>query len=93
MLRLTGTAKAATRDGKRGYDLAVAGRVARQGSRITRFELVARGQYWGGGKYTSNDLPAGRFDFAVAFRIAGDDAAKSVPPQGSRDLRGYLVPR
>lgn len=88
--RLTGTASAASADGKRGYDMTVAGRIRARGGKVRTFDVIARGEYWGGGKYTSNDLPNGRFAFAVAFRIAADDAWAKTPPQGSRDLHDYL---
>ena len=55
-----------------------------------RFDLVARGEFWGHGTYTP-DPPKGRFPFAVALRLAaGSSAADKVPPQGSRDLRDYI---
>ena len=87
---VTGNAKAKSKDGKRAYDLAVRVSVTRKNGAIKGFDLVARGTYRGGGRFTSNDLPKGAFRFAVATALAPDTEAAKVPPQGSRDLRGYL---
>lgn len=88
--RVTGVARASADDNKRGYRLGLTGRVVTSKNTVTRFDLVALGGFWGGGRWSSDDLPEGEFTFAVAFRIAADDEAAKVPPQASRDLRGYL---
>lgn len=88
--RMEGEIHVETKDGERGYKAKLLGFVQTKNGKVTRFDLVARGDYHGAGKYTSNDMPKGTFTLAVAFRIAGKGEASKVPPQGARDLRGYL---
>jgi len=89
--RLVGTAHLETEDGKRGYTCDLAGRLEQEGQRVTRFDLVARGDYWGHGQFTPG-CPKGKFPLGVAFRLAdGSDTADAVPPQGSKGwLPGYI---
>ena len=89
--RLSGTVHLETASGKRGYKVSLLGRVEKKDGRITRFDLVARGEFWGEGTYTRG-APKGRFPLAVSFTLAdGSDIADGVPPQGSRGwVRGYL---
>jgi hypothetical protein len=59
--------------------------------KISRLDVVAKGLFWGSGRYTGG-APSGKFPFAVAFTLAaGDDEADKVPPQGTKGwLKGYL---
>ena len=77
--------------GDRGYEAQILGIIKTEAGKITNFDVVAKGQYWGGGKYTRN-APKGRFPLAVAFKLAdGKDIADSIPPQGSRGwVSGYI---
>jgi len=77
--------------GNRGYEAQILGIIKAESGKITHFDAVAKGQYWGEGKYTPN-APKGRFPLAVAFTLAdGSDIADSIPPQGSRGwVRGYI---
>ena len=76
---------------QRGYQASLRGVVTADGDRLTRFDVVARGLYWGHGPYTGG-APAGLFELTVALTLAAvDDEATGVPPQASRDLRGYLA--
>lgn len=88
--RLTGKAHLETADGRRGFEAELLGFVESKDGKVLRFDLVAHGQAWGEGTYTRG-APKGRFPLAVAFRLA-DRAleASKVPPQGARDLGGYL---
>jgi hypothetical protein len=64
--------------------------VARDHWRVSRFDLLAVGPFAGEGRYTKG-APPGEFTLAVAVRLAAeDDPARVVPPQGARDLGGYL---
>ena len=77
--------------GDRGYEAQILGNIKTESGKITHFDAVAKGQYWGEGKYTRN-APKGRFPLAVAFKLAdGNDIADRIPPQGSRGwVRGYI---
>ena len=88
--RVTGTVHLETDSGDRGFRADLLGYDETDGDRLTRFDLVVRGQFWGEGRYT-RDAPKGKFPFAVAFTLADpkDEAAK-VPPQGARWLPGYI---
>ena len=89
--RLSGSVHLETASGERGYKVSLLGRVEKKDGRITRFDLVARGEFWGEGTYTRG-APRGRFPLAASFTLAdGSDIAHGVPPQGSRGwVRGYL---
>ena len=80
-----------TRDGSRGFRGDVHGVVTTQDAKVTRFDIVVKGDFWGEGTFTRN-APKGRFPFAVAFTLAdGTDVADKIPPQGARGwLEGYL---
>lgn len=89
--RLSGKVQLETVDGKRGYEADVLGIVEAKNGRITQFDIVARGDFWGAGPYTKNP-PSGKFPLAVAFSLAdGSEVADKIPPQASRGwIRGYL---
>ncbi|MAG55195.1 MAG: hypothetical protein CMJ83_02785 [Planctomycetes bacterium] len=91
--RLVGKIQVKSRKGDRGCDAALLGRVRVKEGRLTRLDIVARGSYFGHGRYTGG-APPGSFTLAVAFRLADPKATSTrVPPQGSRDLNGYLRAR
>jgi hypothetical protein len=74
----------------RGFIASIGGTLEVKEGKVARFDLVAKGEFWGEGTYTQG-APSGRFPFAVSIRLAGGKAAADkVPPQGSRDLRDYL---
>jgi hypothetical protein len=87
--RLAGPVQLATANGDRGYEAQLEGSIAFDGSKLARFDVVARGKFHGEGRYTQG-APPGEFTLGIAFRIAPDSAASAVPPQGARDLRDYL---
>lgn len=87
--RLEGSVRLATESNDRGYEASLLGFVEAKGGRVTRFDVVARGEFWGEGTYTKG-APPGRFTLAVALRIAGEGEASKVPPQGARDLAEYM---
>ena len=62
-----------------------------KGGKVTRLDVVAKGEFWGEGTYTRR-APKGRFPLAIAFTLAdGKDAADTIPPQGSRGwVQGYI---
>ncbi|MEM8735316.1 MAG: hypothetical protein AAGG44_13880, partial [Planctomycetota bacterium] len=88
---ISGRVRLETQDGSRGYEATLRGKLRSDGERITEFELVCSGDFWGHGRFTPNP-PKGKFPLAVAFTLAdGSDVADVVPPQGSRGwVDGYL---
>lgn len=89
--QVTGSVHLETASGDRGYEAEVLGRVEVEDGKVGRLDLVAKGQFWGHGRYTRNP-PPGKFPFAVTFRLAEVTcAADKVPPGGARgNLRAYL---
>lgn len=89
--KLVGAVHLETEDGTRGYKAELRGNLKASGNRVTEFQLVALGEFFGEGRYTRN-APHGKFPFAVAFQLAdGTDVADAVAPQGARGwLDGYL---
>lgn len=73
-----------------GYVGELFGVAAADSNDVTRFDLVARGQYWGEGRYTGG-APSGKFPVAIAFRIAdGSDPADAIVPFGGKGwMAGY----
>jgi hypothetical protein len=95
-LELTGSALLSTQSdvdqSRRGYDAALAGEVwfDRRQERFTRFDLLVLGEHWGEGTFTRGARP-GRTPLGIAFELADPNNPRDrVPPQGSRDLEGYL---
>lgn len=88
---LTGQAHLETADGQRGYQVSLRGRVTCEAGTVVRFDVIAKGDFWGEGPYTRN-APPGKFPLAVSFTLAdGTDVADQIPPQGSRGwVQGYL---
>ncbi len=75
----------------RGYDAQVLGEIKVKDGNVLRFDMVAKGDFWGAGPYTQG-APKGKFPLAISFTLAdGTDIADSLPPQGARGwLRGYM---
>lgn len=90
-LALEGTVRLRSRDGSRSYDARLQGVVSldRGTDRVTRFDLLSRGEARGEGTYTRG-APPGPFPLLIAFSLAGNRAADRVPPQGSRDYGEYF---
>jgi hypothetical protein len=90
--KLSGAVQLETADGKRGYETDLLGFIEAKDGRLSRFDLVSKGLFWGAGSYTNTaGTPKGKFPLGVAFRIAdGKNEADKVPPQAARDLNEYL---
>jgi len=88
---ITGGVRLRTAGGDRSYDARVRGRVETRDGVVTRFDLVAFGDFSGRGPFTPNP-PPGLFPLAVSFSLAdGGETADRIPPQGARGwLDGYL---
>ena len=91
---ISGTVRVKTKDGSRGYDAELRGEIETRGGKVTKFDLVAHGRFWGEGRYTKN-APQGKFPLAVSMTLAdGKDVADRIPPQGSRGwVPGYVEMR
>jgi hypothetical protein len=89
--RLAGSVHLETKTGERGYRSQFLGVVEAKDGKVTRFDTVARGLFWGEGAF-SRGAPKGKFPFAVAFTLAGTKGEiLEVPPGGARgNLKGYL---
>ena len=88
---VTGSVRLRTANGDRSYDARVRGHIEAREGVVTRFDLVAFGDFSGRGPFTPNP-PPGAFPLAIAFSLAdGADTADGIPPQGARGwLDGYL---
>ena len=89
--QLRATVHLRTAKGDRGYEAELLGRIETKAGKVTRLDVVAKGEFWGEGTYTRR-APKGRFPLAIAFTLAdGKDAADTIPPQGSRGwVQGYI---
>ena len=89
--QLRTTVQLKTAKGDRSYEAELLGHIETKKGKVTRFDVVAKGNFRGEGTYTRN-APKGRFPLAIAFTLAdGKDAADTIPPQGSRGwLPGYM---
>jgi len=82
--KLTGKFQLETSDGKRGFHGEIFGRIESDKDSLTRMDLVAKGDFWGHGYYTTAP-PEGKFPIAMAFRLTdGSDSADKIPPQGTK---------
>ena len=84
---LSGSAKMATADGKRGFEPSLFGKVEiGAGGQLLRCDLIAVGDHWGEGAYTGPARP-GRTPLGIAFRLADPDSrADRLRPQASHWL-------
>lgn len=88
---LTGAVHLETRDGKRGYQAEILGKLETKNNKIVRFDTVCKGEFWGEGQFTKN-APKGKFPLGISFELAdGSDVADAIPPQASRGwVQGYI---
>jgi hypothetical protein len=89
--RLTGSVHLETKNGTRGYQADLVGVVETKDGKVTRFDLLVHGQFWGEGTFTRG-APKGRFPVAIAFALADPERGTSkVPPQAARgNVKAYL---
>ena len=88
---ITGSATLKALDANREFQTGIYGLIETREGKVTRFDMVASGNFRGHGRYTKNP-PAGFFPLAISFTLAdGSDVADAIPPQGSRGwLESYL---
>ena len=89
--KISGTFLLETDDKSRGFEGEIVGHIKMDKQRVPRFDAVAKGEFWGNGRYTQN-APSGRFPIAISFTfVDGQAPADRIPPQGSRGwVNGYL---
>ncbi len=89
--KFVGSVHLETKNADRGYHADFWGIVESKDGKATRFDLLAKGEFWGEGSFTRG-APKGRFPFAAAFAmIEGDCATNKVPPQAARgNVKAYL---
>jgi hypothetical protein len=78
---------------QRGYECDLTGRLTYDvaARTFTRFDVAALGHHWGASTFTRKGVRPGRSLYGVAFGLpAGTRPGDRVPPQGARDLAGYL---
>jgi hypothetical protein len=87
---LKGRVHLETKDGTRGYEADLLGFLEAKDGKITRFDIVANGQFWGHGTYTRG-APKGRFPLAISFTL-GDvsDPLYNLVPDAVRCYADYL---
>ena len=94
--RLTGTFRYETAGGDRGFEGEILGFVEAKGGKVTRFDVVARGQFWGKAIYSDLSSPEGggpkgKYPVAVAFSLADPkDVLYRLQPDVLRGARDYL---
>ena len=54
---------------------------------VRGFQMLADGEHWGVSKNNASGAPEGKFPLKVAFILAEDDLARTVPPHGMRRWR------
>ena len=88
--RLTGSVHLESKDGSRGYQADMLGFVEANGGKVTRFDIVASGQFWGHGPYTPG-APKGRFPLAISFTLGdANDPLYNLIPDAVRCYADYL---
>jgi hypothetical protein len=88
--RLTGSVHLETNDGTRGYEAELLGFVRAKDGKVTRFDIVARGEFWGEGRYTPR-APKGRFPLAISFTLGEpSDPLYHLTPDAVRCYADYL---
>lgn len=83
--QISGSVHLENDNGDRGYKAQLLGFVTAKDGKVTQFDLVAKGNYWGHGRFTRFAAPSGEFPVAVAFRlIEAKSAADRVLPGAAR---------
>ena len=89
--KLQGKIHLKSESGDREFNVGLLGFVETNDGAVTRFDVVAKGNFQGEGQYTRG-APKGKFPLGIALTLAdGSDTADGIPPQGSRGwLDGYI---
>ena len=96
-LRLEGFARLATdpdsEKATRGYEPQLEGQIKydRIHQRLTQFDVVAVGEHWGTGRYTTRAARPGRTPLGIAFELSSTRSPSDcVAPQGAREVQNYF---
>ena len=90
---LKGKAQLETASGDRGFTSELLGFVAVTDGKVTRFDLVAKGEAWGAGRWNGGQ-PPGKYPLGFAFTLSeAKAAADRLLPQGAcrGNLGGYFA--
>ncbi|MFN0205512.1 MAG: hypothetical protein ACKVS6_04275 [Planctomycetota bacterium] len=87
--KVTGNVELSADRGSRGYVASIFGYIESESSKVTRFDIVAKGKFHGLGTFTKNG-PPGEFTLVIAFKLAPEGIASIAPPQGIADFAAYL---
>jgi hypothetical protein len=88
--RLSGSVHLETKDGSRGYQANLLGFIEARDGKVTRFDVVTRGEFWGQGPFTPG-APKGRFPLAISFTLGTrNDPLYNLVPDAVRCYADYL---
>jgi len=91
---LKGSVHLESESGDRGYVADLFGFVSTKDGKVTRFDVVVKGQAWGAGRYNGGQ-PPGKYPLALAFTLSeAKREADRVLPQGAcrGNFGGYFTP-
>jgi len=92
--QVKGSVHLETESGDRGYRADLMGYIGVKDGKVVRFDLVAKGEAWGAGRYNGRQ-PAGKYPFAVACTLSeGGKEIDRLLPQGAcrGNFAGYFEP-
>ena len=89
--KIQGMASLKAKSADRSFDATLLGLLEAKDGKVTRFDVVVKGNFQGEGPFTRG-APKGRFPLAISFELSdGTDVADRIPPQASRGwLQGYI---
>lgn len=86
---ITGDIHLETADGERGFEGTALGNFSIEEGKLTRFDLIVLGDFWGDGRYTKG-ARRGKNPIGISLTLPSTlTAADKIPPQGARWLEGY----
>lgn len=81
---ITGTISVENKSRGWGHTADILGYVESKNGKVTRFDIIAKGLYWGGGRYSKNP-PPGKYPFGTSFTLAdGSQLSDKIPPEGTK---------
>jgi hypothetical protein len=87
--RLTGSVHVEDVESKRGFEGELLGFIEAKKGKLLRFDLVARGHYWGARNGDPFAVPGSKYQLGVAFTLGtGTHEAEKVPPNALLRIAG-----
>ena len=81
---ITGTISVENTSRGWGHTADILGYIESENGKVTRFDVIAKGPYWGGGHYSRNP-PPGKYLFGTSFTLAdGSQLSDNIPPEGTK---------